>query len=102
RSSFTSSQWRSIAPASRGTFRCWRTMKRICRAKLASSGHLLSLPKEPAALANIIEVAVVDFLIRAIQSVPTATIQRGTERGYPDIEISGAAFGGGHHAVDIK
>jgi hypothetical protein len=72
------------------------------QAKLAAGGHLLALPKEPAALANIIEVAVVDFLIRAIEAIPDATIQRGTERGYPDIEISGPAFGGGYHAVDVK
>jgi len=72
------------------------------QAKLAAGGHFLPLPKEPAALANIIEVAVADFLIRAIETVPNAVIVRGTERGYPDAEISGAAFGGGHHAIDIK
>ena len=72
------------------------------REKLAKGGHFLSLPKEPAALANIVEVAVVDFLIRRIADVPGATIVRGSERGYPDIEIGGAAFGGGFHAIDIK
>ena len=34
--------------------------------------------------------------------MPEAAIRRGTERGYPDLEISGAAFGGGHHAIDVK
>ena len=72
------------------------------QAKLAAGGHFLPLPKEPAALANVIEVAVADFLVRAIQSLSNAEICRGTERGYPDAEIGGAAFGGGHHAVDIK
>ena len=72
------------------------------QSKLAAGGHFLALPQEPAALANVIEVAVVDFLIRAIQAKPDATIQRGTERGYPDIEISGPAFGGGYHAIDVK
>jgi hypothetical protein len=28
--------------------------------------------------------------------------ERGTERGYPDIEVSGEAFGGGNHAIDVK
>jgi hypothetical protein len=72
------------------------------QAKLIAGGHCLSLPKEPAALANIIEVAIADFLIRAIKSVAGAVIVRGTERGYPDIEISGAPFGNAFHAVDIK
>jgi hypothetical protein len=72
------------------------------QAKLEAGGHFLPLPKEPAALANIIEVAVVDYLMRAIEALPDATIVRGTERGYPDIEIGGDAFGGGYHAVDIK
>lgn len=72
------------------------------RAKLEAGGHFIPLPKEPAALANIIEVAIADFLIRAIGSIKDATIRRGTERGYPDMEIGGTAFGGGFHAVDVK
>jgi hypothetical protein len=69
---------------------------------LALGGHLLPLPKEPAALANVLEVSIVDYLLNAITSLDDAEAQRGTERGYPDIEISGSAFGGGFHAVDIK
>ncbi|MGM4919545.1 type II restriction endonuclease [Tardiphaga sp. 813_E8_N1_3] len=72
------------------------------QAKLQSGGHFLPLPKEPAALANVLEVAIVDFLIRSISSLEHATIQRGTERGYPDMEIGGSAFGGGFHAIDVK
>ncbi|MGJ4972888.1 type II restriction endonuclease [Bradyrhizobium sp. HKCCYLRH1073] len=72
------------------------------QAKLEKGGHFLPLPKEPAALANIVEVALVDFLVRAIEATDDATITRGTERGYPDVEIGGAAFGGGFHAVDVK
>jgi hypothetical protein len=52
------------------------------QATLKAGGHFLPLPKEPAALANVIEVAIVDFLIRAIGPIPDATIRRGTERGY--------------------
>src|SRR5579859_3320775 len=32
-------------------------------AQLAAGGHLLPLPKEPAALANVLEVSVVAFLL---------------------------------------
>jgi hypothetical protein len=71
-------------------------------ARLEAGGHLLPLPKEPAALANILEVSILNFLEGRIGQVPGAAIQRGTERGYPDLEISGAAFGGGHHAIDVK
>jgi hypothetical protein len=71
-------------------------------ARLEAGGHLLPLPKEPAALANILEVSILNFLEARIDQVPGAAIHRGTERGYPDLEISGAAFGGGHHAIDVK
>jgi len=70
--------------------------------KLAAGGHFLPLPKEPAALANILEVSLVDFLLEEVKKLPDASAQRGTERGYPDLELSGKAFGGGHHAVDVK
>ena len=69
--------------------------------QLADSGHLLPLPKEPASLANVLEVAIVDELLERISDVEGAEAHRGTERGYPDVEIAGEAFGG-HHAVDVK
>ncbi len=72
------------------------------RAQLAQGGHFLPLPKEPASLANVLEVAIVDYLLRNLKGVENAEGRRGTERGYPDIEINGAAFGGGHHAIDVK
>lgn len=70
--------------------------------KLDSGGHLVSLPKESAALANVIEVALVDFLLERLDALGDADGQRGAERSYPDLEISGGAFGGGYHAVDVK
>jgi hypothetical protein len=70
--------------------------------RLARGGHLLPLPKEPAALANILEVSVVNFLALRVLEVAGAQIHRGSERGYPDFEIDGPAFGGGFHAVDVK
>jgi hypothetical protein len=69
---------------------------------LDEAGHLVSLPKESAALANVIEVALVDFLIDRLDFLPDAEGRRGQERSYPDLEVSGEAFGGGFHAVDIK
>lgn len=71
-------------------------------AKLDSGGHLVPLPKEPAALANVLEVSLVDFIAAAAESTTGVEARRGTERGYPDIELTGKAFGGGFHAVDIK
>jgi hypothetical protein len=70
--------------------------------QLAEGGHVLPLPKEPAALANILEVSIVDFLLMALSGVGGTVGTRGTERGYPDLEVTGEAFGGGFHAVDIK
>lgn len=71
-------------------------------ARLTEGGHLLPLPREPAALANVLEVSIVNFLTLRALSIPQAQIRRGSERGYPDLEFSGAAFGGGYHAVDVK
>ena len=65
-------------------------------------GQLLPLPKEPAALANILEVSIVDYLIGQLTLLDGSASIRGTERGYPDLEVSGEVFGGGYHAVDIK
>jgi hypothetical protein len=71
-------------------------------ARLADGGHLLPLPREPAALANVLEVSIVNFLTLRAQAVPEATIRGGGERGYPDLEFSTAGYGTGYHAVDIK
>lgn len=72
------------------------------REQLDAGGHLLPLPKESAALANVLEVSIVAFIRSRLEPIPDAQITLGTERGYPDMEISGEAFGGGFHAVDIK
>jgi hypothetical protein len=70
--------------------------------RLMEGGHLLPLPKEPAALANVLEVSIVNFLTLRALLIPQAQVQRGSERGYPDLEFGGLAFGGGFHAVDVK
>ena len=61
--------------------------------RLALGGHLLPLPREPAALANVLEVSIVNFLTLRVLGVAGAQIHRGTERGYPDFEVAGPAFG---------
>lgn len=71
-------------------------------AQLDAGAHLFSLPKESAALANVIEVALVDFLIERLEALPGAEAHRGAERSYPDLEIVGDAFEGSAHAIDIK
>jgi hypothetical protein len=66
--------------------------------QLAAGDHFLPLPKEPAALANIVEVAVVDFLLDKL-SGSQCELTRGTERGYPDLEMK---IGGKFFAIDVK
>ncbi|MBS4727797.1 restriction endonuclease [Mycobacterium sp. SM1] len=69
---------------------------------LADGGHILPLPQEPAALANVLEVSLVDFLLERAKATKGVIVLRGSERGYPDLELSGPRFGGGFHAVDVK
>jgi hypothetical protein len=76
--------------------------ERELEEQLADGGHLLPLPKEPAALANVLEVSIVDFVVHHLEQVVGAAARRGTERGYPDIEVTGSAFGASYHAVDVK
>lgn len=72
-------------------------------ARLTSRGHLLPLPKEPAALANVLEVSILSFLLDEIKATAgELTAQRGGERFYPDLEVTGPAVGGSYYAVDIK
>jgi hypothetical protein len=71
--------------------------------QLHDHGHLLPLPKEPAALANVLEVSIVDFLLDRIAATNGAlTATRGGERFYPDLEITGPGVGDAFYAVDIK
>lgn len=69
--------------------------------QLEDGGHLLPLPSEPAALANMIEVAVLDFLLERLRGVRGVVTRRGGDRHYPDLEVSGGPFGG-PYAVDVK
>lgn len=69
--------------------------------QLERGQHFLPLPKEPAALANVLEVDLVDYVLAQAAGVDGLDVARGTERGYPDIEFSGDAVGG-FLAVDVK
>jgi hypothetical protein len=70
--------------------------------QLTLSGHLLPLPSEPAALANVMEMELRQHIHQAAAALEEVEVADGTERSYPDIEFSGTHFGGGFRAVDIK
>lgn len=72
------------------------------RSKLIQMGHLLPLPTEPAALANVMEIELRQHLVEAAALTPGAEVTPGTERSFPDLEFHGPAFGQGYRAVDIK
>ena len=72
------------------------------RRQLTDAGHLLPLPSEPAALANVMEIELRKHLLEAAALTHDAEAAEGTERSYPDLEFSGGAFGDGDRAVDIK
>jgi hypothetical protein len=57
--------------------------ERELERQLDEGGHLLPLPKEPAALANVLEVSIVDFLLTNLAAVPGAEARRGTENLQP-------------------
>jgi Restriction endonuclease EcoRV len=72
------------------------------RRQLTEKGHLLPLPTESAALANVMEIELRQHLVEAVALTPGAEVAPGTQRSYPDLEFSGPVFGGGCRAVDIK
>jgi hypothetical protein len=72
------------------------------QTQLSEGGHFLPLPKEPAALANVLEVSIFEFLEAELAKLAGIVTRRGDERSYPDIEVSGGAFGSRPHAIDIK
>ncbi len=70
--------------------------------QLGAQGSLAALPREPAAIANVIEVSVADHLLRVAKAAKGVETRRGKERHYPDLEVAGPAFGNRVFAVDIK
>src|SRR5215472_1860690 len=56
-----------------------------------------------AALANVLEVSIVNFLLNRVSATDGQLVgTRGGERFYPDLEISGPGVDGTFFAVDIK
>ncbi len=72
------------------------------KEQLLQRGHLLPLPTEPAVLANLIEIELREYIVSAAANAPGVEIRLGTERSYPDLELSGSIFGNRCYAVDIK
>lgn len=70
--------------------------------QLIERGSFVPLPKEPAALANVIEVSIIDFLFARMQHEPGVKLARGTERAYPDLELFGERLGAEYFAIDVK
>lgn len=79
-------------------------------AELDERQALVGLPTEPAALANVIEAAMLAYLDRMLELLRDeghdVQWQGAGDRAYPDLEISGTLFSASgkaeHHAVDIK
>jgi hypothetical protein len=69
---------------------------------LTETGHLLPLPTEPAALANVMEIDLRQHLIQAAEDEDALSVRVGTERSYPDLEFTGLALEDRYWAVDIK
>jgi hypothetical protein len=68
--------------------------------KLERGGHLLPLPSESAALANLIETASIDFLEARLKR-DGFTVTRGGPRCYPDLVVL-TGRRGEMYAVDVK
>src|SRR5437899_2313778 len=66
------------------------------RQLLTATGHLLPLPSEPAALANVMEIELRKHLLEAATLTEGVDAGEGTERSYPDLEFSGPRFGDGY------
>jgi hypothetical protein len=63
----------------------------------------IPLPKEPALVAKVIEVTVVEHFKRKAYAVPGLDVLDDlTGRGYPDIMLAGRAVAGRRIALDVK
>jgi hypothetical protein len=71
---------------------------------LLDNGDRLPLPKEPALIAKLIEVTIIDHLRKKAFALAPRLHVDGDETGrmYPDILLSGPALGHELAAVDVK
>ena len=61
------------------------------------------LPTEPGTLAHIVESRAADYLNQQMQRDPNAIVfRRGSQRGYPEIELMDGSLGTQIVALDIK
>jgi hypothetical protein len=72
------------------------------REKLTHTGHLMPLPSEPAALANVMETELRSYLVNAANKNAEFTMREGTQRSYPDLEFTYPDRIDSASAVDIK
>jgi hypothetical protein len=70
-------------------------------SRLREMGYFSPLPREPAALANVIEVSVTSYIRKRADEAGLG-FTLGRERSYPDIELYGGLVGGSIVAVDVK
>ncbi len=71
-------------------------------AQLNAGGHISSCRRNPPRSRTSWRSESSSFLVDRVEQLDGATATRGTERGYPDLELGGPLFGGGFHAVDVK
>jgi hypothetical protein len=71
-------------------------------ARLDAGGHLVSLPKESAALANLIEVALIDFLLDRLSRIEGAPVDEAKSAAIQTWRSAARSSGAPFHAVDMK
>jgi hypothetical protein len=69
---------------------------------LRAGGHLLPLPSESAALANVLETGIVGHLMEAATGIAGLETEKGGTRSYPDLEMTGDLLDGRYWAVEVK
>ena len=70
---------------------------------LLTDNRVVPLPKEPALVAKVIEVTVIEHFKRKAMGVPGLDVFDDLSgRGYPDVTLAGSAVGGRKIALDVK
>ncbi len=73
------------------------------RGVILEDNTILPLPQEPALIAKVVEVTVIEHLKRKAIATPGLDVLADLSgRGYPDILLTGQAVGGRKIAVDVK
>jgi hypothetical protein len=73
------------------------------RGILLDDNRIVPLPKEPALVAKVIEVSVIEHFKRKAYAVAGLDVLDDlTGRGYPDVLLAGRAVGNSRVALDVK